>query len=1425
MLMPDNHIFSDTPVGLIQEALRAGGDGLKALLDILKKSNLSELDWLEFKAVTVPARKPENELDKWHHWNVARAVISLANFQGGAVLVGIDNKTMDVIGLEHSKGWETSKNGDDFIRKFVKPVFSPPWQREPQREPEKDKTSPAALSGSEECREEEKRGKQKKGKERNETSTDFGRVSIPDSVREERIFLIDGKPVLVIVVFPAPNNALLAVEYINQPGSFYPVRLPGHRGEVYEASTPDVLIRQRESRQFRRGDISHLFTQLRSRLSGSGVALSQGESAKLVPPGLLSFTEKDSGAFLDLLPGLRTSSGLPQSVQFWLDRIRDPLFTVGLLMGPSGCGKTSFMLAGVLPRATDDQTRTIYLKATPDETESALRNRIAAMFGLSREMSLLDCIKAACATAERGTSTLVVIDQFEQWLYVHGYDDGAELQRAMQWVTKEQAADEPPRFKCIFLVRADYWALTSHFFDGMIGLNDQETLMTMQLFRKEHARNVLRRIGEAYGRIPSGKVTEEEQQAFLEKVVDAMAVNDCVVPIQLSLFVEIARDWPDWSVASLKDIGGAERIGYWYLEERLRVTDTRRHSHLNAIINVLEALLPEAGTDIKKTASRDELLAASQYKNIARFDEMMRILEDEFRIVVRVLASGEDTGGGAVSSHYQIIHDFLIPSLHEWIRSKRSGTSRGRAEQRLRRRAAEWARQPEGRYLPSFLEYASIRRYTPKWTWTATQAAMMKKAARRYMMRFVVTCAVLAATAGAAWWVDLTYKAANEERMSEADSLFQEAESESDLDARIRGYMDALVAYPHHLSALKALCWTYGTHPDALNPGEALKYADRLLAESDVPTASKSAAAAAYASNKLFPKAIELQQEVLKWYEAKRGAAPGLEKQLLYYYKAGISYTQDIHEIADQRFGKAQGVEDWENILKFDPCHFEVLRMLCLTYACEPRYLNGTRAVECADMLLGIADSPAEVKQLAGFAYARAGDFEKAAALQREYVPPPKDNGALATEDLLFLYENKIAYEYSRLLFTNMILDGPSKETVLAIYTVMRDPEPFFKAFPFDEQEKVRRWWALFAPDEPTGYRNTSAWYKDLSVQMQPDVNEAPAQKTLKVAFQRYHDAVAATDSMENKDVGRWWRQLLEDPRTAATTPFLFRNSEATVATEEARQWWAGLLMKYSLVPGYIQMMTEYSNVNTCPDHMYLLHCRYPEESVGELYKRVNVFDWADLESAALSEEEKERMAEWWALLSGGSDPSDRWCQDFETAHRYWNDEAPQVLPVVAAYRAYENAVKQVSNGPALSAKAWLALFDNTQSSLAAVLAFQRLKGSTDQTMAWWGQFFLDHQEDAWAFYSFMDYLVEHNISIEQFMTFCDLLESRGIPIKERKLRGDRAARPDLPWSDPAKTSINELLSLATKPNVLEQGLLGGKVTMAEIHQILGEPK
>ena len=157
----------------------------------------------------------------------------------------------------------------------------------------------------------------------------------------------------------------------------------------------------------------------------------------IVPKGLRSFDQHDADFFLELLPGPRDRNGLPDTIAFWKLRIEerdsDKTFNVGLVYGPSGCGKSSMMKAGLLPRLSTDIVP-FYVEATPDHTELTLLGLIRKRLGAEpiRYDESLDLVGLLTAI-RRGRllpankKLLIVIDQFEQWLYAHTESTGTNL--------------------------------------------------------------------------------------------------------------------------------------------------------------------------------------------------------------------------------------------------------------------------------------------------------------------------------------------------------------------------------------------------------------------------------------------------------------------------------------------------------------------------------------------------------------------------------------------------------------------------------------------------------------------------------------------------------------------------------------------------------------------------------------------------------------------------------------------------------------------------------------------------------------------------------------------------------------------------------------------------------------------------------------
>jgi serine/threonine protein kinase/formylglycine-generating enzyme required for sulfatase activity len=457
---------------------------------------------------------------------------------------------------------------------------------------------------------------------------------------------------------------------------------------------------------------------------------------RIIPKGLRSFDEHDADFFLELLPGVRDRDGLPEGLRFWKTRIEildpDKTFKVGLIYGPSGCGKSSMVKAGLIPLLAK-HVHKVYIEATPEETESRLIKGLRKTCpDLSTALGLVDCIAAIRRgrALGHGQKILLVLDQFEQWLFARRGEQESELVAALRQCDGEHV-------QAIVMVRDDFWLAASRFMrDLEIRLLEGENSALVDLFDPRHATKVITAFGRAYGALPENPSDfTADQKAFADQSVFGLAQDGKIISVRLALFAEMVKG-KTWTPATLKDIGGTQGVGVTFLEETFSaMTAPPEHRlHQRAAQAVLKSLLPTTGTDIKgEMKSEADLREASGYASRPRdFDDLIRILDAELRLITPTDPEGSadeksanQTPGGR---YYQFTHDYLVPSLREWLTRKQRETRRGRAELRLAERSATWNARPENRQLPSVVEWANIRSLTGRKDWNEPQRRMMKRA-------------------------------------------------------------------------------------------------------------------------------------------------------------------------------------------------------------------------------------------------------------------------------------------------------------------------------------------------------------------------------------------------------------------------------------------------------------------------------------------------------------------------------------------------------------------------------------------------------------------------------------------------------------------------------------------------------------------------
>jgi serine/threonine protein kinase/formylglycine-generating enzyme required for sulfatase activity len=555
-----------------------------------------------------------------------------------------------------------------------------------------------------------------------------------------------------------------------------------------------------DARDSTRVSVSSDFRGDSSSLMNLGSSL--GMPIKIVPKGLRSFDAHDADFFLELLPGPRDRDGLPDSLRFWKTRIEeidpDNTFSVGLIYGPSGCGKSSLIKAGLMPRLSEE-ILPIYIEATPHETESRLLHGLKKRCGLREDDLDLKTMLAAVRQGElipAGKKLLIILDQFEQWLHANKEQENTKLVQALRQC-------DGGRIQCIVMVRDDFWLAVSRFLRELeIRLVEGENSALIDLFDLDHAESVLAAFGRAFGKLPEKvRDTSRDQKEFLRQSVAGLADGGKVNCVRLALFAEMMKG-KAWSPATLKEVGGTEGVGVTFLEETFSTSTSppEHRYHQKAARAVLSQLLPDSGTDIKGfMRSHAELLEASGYAGRPRdFDDLVRILDGEIRLITPTDPEGMDVEDDARNrtqagqNYFQLTHDYLVPSLRDWLTRKQRETRRGRAELKLSDTLQTWIAKRENRFLPSLTEWFRIRLLTDKRRWTDSERAMIHRADRVHCARLTTAIVMLGLVTAAGLW---TWNRAEQDRR-----LMLRKQTEQRELVRIQGLVERLVsAEPNQL--------------------------------------------------------------------------------------------------------------------------------------------------------------------------------------------------------------------------------------------------------------------------------------------------------------------------------------------------------------------------------------------------------------------------------------------------------------------------------------------------------------------------------------------------------------------------------------------------------------------------------------------------
>ena len=491
----------------------------------------------------------------------------------------------------------------------------------------------------------------------------------------------------------------------------------------------------------------------------SGFSLGQSDLIPIVPRGLHSFDDEDHCFFLKLLPGPRAAQGTPLSLRFWknwvANRDGERAQSVGVLYGPSGSGKSSFIKAGLIPEVRQT-TNTVYVDFTVERPIEALLSRIHRSYPESTARTDLASTLAFIRKQASSKTTLIVLDQFEQYLANTPLNLQHELVQSLRQC-------DGAALKAILLVRDDFWNSISQFMHLLdSSLSDQRNAMSLPLLNTQHAERTLEAVGRAYECLPvASESITDVQRSFIELAVQQLSQEGTVVCVRLMMFAELMRKHP-WEPKTLSRLGGMDGAARKYLEESFDAHSSpiSRRSVAPICREILRALLPKLPVETKSFAMSKQALSdlVCQTESRVEFDQAIGVLEKELRLISAV---GQGSDGQPL---YSLTHDYLVKPVRDWIYEHEQSTWQGRARSKLTSLAARYEREQSHRNLPSVFEWFAIQSSVASARRTDLEKRLMRSASRVVYAKLISFVAAITILLSGAW---IVVRAQNEVWQSE----------------------------------------------------------------------------------------------------------------------------------------------------------------------------------------------------------------------------------------------------------------------------------------------------------------------------------------------------------------------------------------------------------------------------------------------------------------------------------------------------------------------------------------------------------------------------------------------------------------------------------------------------------------------------------
>ena len=479
-------------------------------------------------------------------------------------------------------------------------------------------------------------------------------------------------------------------------------------------------------------------------------------SAQITHRGLQPFEPEDAKFFLSLLPGTIAPSGLPEAVQFWKEWLESYDCTeysrVAVLYGPSGSGKTSLLRAGILPNLAPD-VLPVQIECRKGQKLTQIAAAIASQCNLEpQELSQL-FMRLRDDSQARGQhrKVIFVLDHFDNWSGSASAKQLKQLAAAMRYCDGET-------LQALLVVREESWIAVTEFLRMVdCGVEQWKNARAIELLDRIHARRLLENAGRSYGTLPPyPEAIDAAQASFVTQAIDDMSYRGRVLPIQLAMFVKMAK-LQRWHPETLEVSGGVQGayVGYFQDLFEIKAAPPSYQRVCAGVVEVLKQLLPSADRTVHAHhvgfAELDHALAEKGLQS--QLHRVLNILVEELRLVVRV---SQPSSESLLPSEYAIqcndkfhlVHDFLVEPISIWVDQVQKSSWRGRSYARLEELSAMWGRKQQSRYLPTFLEFLAMQIATPFRKRSPLQSRFLKRAGRQLAMRGLSSVAILLAVGG-----------------------------------------------------------------------------------------------------------------------------------------------------------------------------------------------------------------------------------------------------------------------------------------------------------------------------------------------------------------------------------------------------------------------------------------------------------------------------------------------------------------------------------------------------------------------------------------------------------------------------------------------------------------------------------------------------